>query len=93
MPLLNREIKQTCPKCKGTGTSKEVEKDRDGRVKLAPIFEKGEGQRPQYLNCDMCGGEGLTLQPLPTKIMIGGEKRELSPQEAFVRVNPDVVGV
>lgn len=93
MPLLNKEIKQLCPKCKGTGTGKEVEKDQSGRVKLAPVYEKGEGNKPQMENCSLCNGEGMTLQPLPTKVLVQGEKLELTPKEAFIRVNPDAMAL
>ncbi len=85
MPMNPKDVKQRCPKCKGTGTGKEVMKDRDGRTLLAPLYTKGEGERPMYANCDLCNGEGVTLQPIPTTVFREGEQIKLTPEEARER--------
>ena len=91
MPLINKEMKQICPKCKGTGTSNEVAKTKDGRVIIRDLYTKGDGDKPVYQNCDKCDGEGTVLQPLPTEIVIDGEKRKVTQREAFMHFNPNVV--
>lgn len=81
-----KEMKQMCPKCKGTGINKDkVKKDDQGRVVLAPPYQKGEGDRPQYENCRECLGEGMTLQPVPSVVFEDGVKKELSPDEVQQR--------
>lgn len=84
--MLPREIRQKCPRCKGSGVNeKKVLKVKD-QVLLAPAYhDRNDTSRPQYENCRACNGEGRTLQPPPTTIYQEGEKIEVSPEEARQR--------
>lgn len=76
--MFKKEMKQICKKCKGSGIDKNRQlKDRQGRIMLAPTYEKGEGDRPQFENCRECQGSGWTMQPSPTEIVVDGEKQVL----------------
>lgn len=90
MPSVNKEIKQLCKRCKGTGTTSDVAKTQDGRVIVRNLYTKGEGDKPLYQDCPECGGEGMTLQPLPTKIFQDGTEVKLTKDEAFQHFNPNV---
>ena len=84
--MIINQIKQQCLRCKGTGIDKnKMKTDEAGRVILAPPYQKGEGDKPQFENCKECNGEGMTLQPLPTEILRDGEKIKLTPDEAKAR--------
>lgn len=91
MPAVNKEIKQLCKRCKGTGTTNEVAKTQDGRVIVRDLYTKGEGDKPLYQDCPECLGEGMVLQPLPQKIMYEGQEVKLTQREAFQHFNPNVV--
>lgn len=80
--MFRKETKQICTTCKGSGIDKKKPlTDKAGRTILAPTYEKGEGSRPQYVNCKDCQGSGFTMQPTPDTIMVDGEKVQLNPEE------------
>lgn len=81
-----KQIKQICPRCKGTGVNKgKILTDDQGRTILAPPYQKGEGDKPQFENCSECAGEGMTLQDLPSKVLVDGAEIKLNPEEAKAR--------
>lgn len=85
--MFRSEVNQTCPDCLGTGTTDEILTNDDGQVLLAPPFLKGEGDKPQFVPCPKCKGEGMRLQPAPTTVMVEGESVVLSEAERRSRFN------
>ena len=84
--MFKREMRQQCQTCKGSGvnTKKPISLP-NGQPLLAPVYEKGEGNRQQFANCGACGGTGYTMQPAPKTIFVEGEKQTLSDEEYRAR--------
>lgn len=85
--MFRSEVNQKCPNCKGTGVTDKILTNSDGQVMLAPPYVKGEGDKPQYVPCKHCGGEGMRLQPAPQVVLVEGEKVQLSEQDRRSRFN------
>jgi DnaJ-class molecular chaperone len=87
--MLPTQIRQQCPRCKGTGINDKkplMVKGSDDQLMLAPPYhDKNDVNRPQYENCKECKGSGLTMQTPPTTIFKEGEKITITPEEARQR--------
>ena len=85
--MFRSQMKQICRKCKGRGTNGQPELTAEGKVKIAPPFQKGEGDRPQLQNCSECDGEGWAMYDAPSEVMHEGQKIPLGEEERRVRFN------
>jgi DnaJ-class molecular chaperone len=84
--MIRDKMRQICLKCKGTGIDKTRQlTDKSGKAILAPVYEKGEGNRYQYVDCRDCQGTGYTMQPSPKTLMQRGKKKDLTDEEYDVR--------
>ena len=80
--MFRKEMRQICATCKGTGINKTKPlSTQDGKPLLAPVYEKGEGNRRQFANCGTCDGTGWSMQPSPRTIFVDGEKKALTEEE------------
>lgn len=68
-----REIRQQCPKCKGTGIDEKRPKLIDGKQSVVQFDKKTEVS--VYENCDKCLGQGMLLQPVGPDRLVEGEKQ------------------
>lgn len=67
-----REIRQSCPKCNGTGIDPKKPKLIDGKQATVQFDKKTDV--PVYEDCKECRGQGMTLQPVPAERLVEGEK-------------------
>lgn len=85
--MFRQQFDQPCRKCKGTGTSAKEARDNDGNIMLAPIYDKKDGDRPQYENCKECNGRGRALYSSPEEVLLDGKKIPLSEEDRRARFN------
>lgn len=88
--MFRKQFRQTCRKCKGTGVTNKVLKNKDNQVIFAPEYHDPKDRgRPQYEPCLECDfpGSGLASYDTPTEVFVDGEKRKLEPQEREARFN------
>jgi len=78
-------MNQVCKTCKGTGASSQMVTTKEGKVVLAPPYQKGEGDKPQFQNCDNCEGSGWALYDAPNAIVFEGQKVQLTEEEKRAR--------
>lgn len=88
--MFRRQFRSQCKKCKGTGVSNKVLKNRDDQVMLAPAYHNlNDNGRPQYEVCTECDypGSGQALYDTPNEVLVEGEKIKLDPQQREHRFN------
>lgn len=91
--MFRRTFRQQCRKCKGSGVSNKVLKNRDDQVMLAPAYHNpNDNGRPQYESCPECDypGSGMALYDTMksyAEVEVEGAKFKLTPEEIQNRFN------
>lgn len=91
--MFRKTFRTTCRKCKGTGTSNRVLKDKHNQIIFAPEYHDSKDRgRPQYELCSECDfpGSGMASYDTPSEVTIDGEKVKLEPHEREARFNDTV---
>lgn len=88
--MFRKTFRQLCKKCKGTGTTQKILKDKDDQVIFAPVYhDPNDKRRPQMEVCTDCDypGSGMQSYITPEEVVVDGERRKLEPQERMERFN------
>lgn len=91
--MFKSQFRQQCRKCKGSGVSNKVLKNRDDQVMLAPAYHNpNDNGRPQYAPCQECDYPGSGMASYDTlksyaEVEVEGQKVKLSSEEIRERFN------